>query len=106
MQQQNKVRSDEVQKVAVGRELMDEELAGVLGGAGSTTPNADPNNTNSNGADPNGNGLSPATGTQPDAFSAGLLNSLLGNSSGGLLNGLIGGGSNGSSANPLSVLGF
>ena len=106
MQQQKKVRSDEVQKVAVGRELMDEELAGVLGGTGSAPTNADPNSTNSNGADPNGTGFSPATGTQPDAFSQNLLSSLLGNSGGGLLNSLMGGGSNGSSASPLSVLGF
>lgn len=105
MQQQNKVRSDEVQKVAVGRELMDEELAGVLGGAGSTTTNPAPNNTSSNGADPNGNGFSPATGPQADTFSQGLLSGLLGGSGNSILGGLLGG-SSGSSANPLSSLGF
>ncbi len=106
MQQHNKVRGDEVQKVAVGRELMDEELAGVLGGTGGNTTSTDPNNTNSNGADPNGNGLSPATGTSNDTFSQGLLGSLLGGSNNGLLSGLLGGDSNSSSANPLSILGF
>src|SRR5579883_2497440 len=106
MQQQNKVRSDEVQKVAVGRELMDEELAGVLGGAGGTTTGTDPNNTNSNGEDPNSNGLSPATGTQTDPFTAGLLGGLLGNSSGGLLSGLLGGDTNNGSASPFSLLGL
>lgn len=106
MQQQNKVRSDEVQKGAVARELMDEELAGVLGGAGGTTTSADPNSTNSNGADPNGNGLSPATGTPTDTSSQGLLGSLLGGSGNGLLGSLLGGDSNSSSANPLSILGF
>src|SRR5579883_2256988 len=106
MQQQNKVRSDEVQRVAVGRELVDEELAGVVGGANGTPTGADQNNANSNGADPNGNGLNSVTSTQTDPFTAGLLGGLLGNSSGGLLSGLLGGDPNNGSASPFSVLGL
>jgi hypothetical protein len=80
MQHSNKVRSDKVQGFAVGRELMDEELAGVVGGAGSSnapaTSSTDPNSAANN------------IGSSGD-----LLNDLLGNLLGGLGGGNMLGGS-------------
>lgn len=82
MQHSNKVRSDEVQGFAMGRELMDEELAGVFGGAGSSntpaTTSTDPNSA--------ANNVVPAANV---GSSGDLLSGLLG----GLLGGLGGGGS-------------
>ncbi len=86
MQHSNKVCSDEVQGFAVGRELMDEELAGVFGGAGSSntpaTSSTDPNSA--------ANNIVPAANI---GGSGDLLSGLLGSVLGGLGSGNVLGGS-------------
>jgi hypothetical protein len=96
MQLPRTVRSNGIQTDAGGRELRDEELTGVPGGASHITRNTGPTSNN---------GQNPVPGT-PNAFPNSLLGSLFGYSSNSFLNTLMGGDASSGNMSPFSFLGF
>jgi hypothetical protein len=106
MHQQNRVCSNRLQADTVGRELRDEELAGVSGSAGNAIHIVGPNTPSNSGPGPTGSGLSQAT--PPPTFANILLSSLPGllGSGSSFWNPLIGNDTNSENTPPFGLFGF
>lgn len=99
MHQQNRVCHKNIQAVTGERELREEELVSVLGGASEFARSMNANSPNNNGANSD-------TSLPPDTFSNSLLGSLLGYSSESFLNKLMQGNASSGNMSPFGFLGF